>query len=389
MGGIYPWFAEEVQYASTIHEAIMRDWSARKEEREEVFARAVRQLFGFPTSFSNEQIIAAYENAAAYYHDQVYEMTTWFASAFVRLGTESRIANTTNPVDLLINALENGSDGPIDVRRKFEALRKWVHASRLVRQRRQENETAVRAEMGHIMRTVESRLFVPNQSVEPQTWAVMKEEESSGNFVFDRMFEHGSDSVLDHTVLDLTMPMRLVEIGADRLIEVVVFDRVKTDWSTYMKMIEEKFDDPRKLKDRRGFTFLVSAREEKKALERVLLERVLVSEFKVDENYIKKSQRGFYARRFRVRWHDRPVEIHIMLLKDFVNCEQSSHSAHHDRHRLERMLKYIFPLHFPVWVYGVDWDDDVVCSVFERILNDNLRNKVLCRAKALAAMQRR
>lgn len=339
------------------------------------FGRFYQQVYE-PSDQSAQVIDRSLRMAAARLkvHDRLLT-TEHFPVEFVgKVSSESRVANTFSPTDLIDTALHARGEDPLSRRRQIEAIPRYIMARLMFAVSEVESEVDVGEQAEDAFDTIMHRLFAAGRSgnLFLRAWLDERRAYRCGRLTYALEAcplpepEQPGYQQRTHEIVCRFMYFE------GSLYPVLFDDRVKDDFSTALKMMRKGVPLIRQI-DKRGLTIIAMSAEDLIRLEQAFKVAVSVAPFSIRERPHGQpgvvvdpsnpySTLDFKARRYELdfRLADGtvvPVEANLQQGEHFIDTLFSRTSARHSVYRLNQLCDQYFPLRFPRFVCGVDFRD--------------------------------
>ncbi len=337
------------------------------------FGRLYQQVYE-PSDYSVQVIDRYFRMAAA----RLKTFDKWVVGEHVpddflgKLDSESRVANTFSPIGLLESAFQQRGDDILSLRRRFEALPRYIISRLIFAVGEVESEVDVGEQAEDAFEQVIKSMFKANRSsrIFLRGWV------DPANSMLCRQLAFGM------TDYPLSSPRAGLEertyetacrfLWGRKPRPVIFADRVKDDFSTVLKIIRKGQALVKQI-DKRGFTIIAMTREDLDSLDAsfaatmarppfVIRERVSNLDLarRVDETNPYSSD-DFRAIRYVLDFTEPrrgevvPVEANLQMGQHFMDTLFSRTGARHKSYRLMQLCDQYFPFRFPRFICGVDF----------------------------------
>ncbi|MBP9827606.1 hypothetical protein KBC55_00440 [Patescibacteria group bacterium] len=340
--------------------------SSNKHGRRSRFGMAYQEVYG-PSEYAAEVIHRRFKQCAARIRTEDERIVKEFFYPYeADLHAESRVRNTYDPESLLGYCNLGASDGLIDMQARVEAVARFITSRLLLYADLHESEVDVGEQEGVILAQLLPRLFVQECSLETFL-----------DLSLDRRAKWRiKDWSIDGRRLDGRI--RLQERFLCRAFEidgvnhpVYIEDRVKSDFSSILKMLR-KNQDMGKENDKRGVRMIVFSQKAFNEFVKALRSELSRGRFQVIEESENISTAGkvdsnnpvskedFRVHRFVAEYADPGhskyrVEVNVQFVDDYLNDRWSLSPARHELYRFEQLQRYFCPFRYPRFIHGIDW----------------------------------
>ncbi len=290
-----------------------------------------------------------------------------------RLSSESRVAHTFSPVDLIDTAFSPRGADRLSARRQREALPRYIMSRMLFWISEVESEIDVGEQAEDAFDTIIQRLFAPGESSRLflRVWLDPNDDLRCKKLAYALdacpVPEHRLDWVEQTHEIDC----RFLLVN-DRRIPVIFDDRVKDDFATTIKVMRKGVPLVQQV-DKRGLTIIALTSEDLGILEESFQVAVNIAPFSVREPPHGRPESvvdptnpysciDFKARRYELDFKlpngtRVPVEANLQLGQHYADTLFSHTAARHSVYRLNQLCDQYFPFRFPRFICGVDFRD--------------------------------
>lgn len=387
----HPTLGEEYRLMMALAEDL-RATPLKKHGRRSRFGMAFQRVYG-ASEYAAEVIHRRFKQCAARIRTEDERVVKEFFYPYEGdLHSESRVRNTYDPESLLSYSNLGVADGLIDMQARSEAVARFITSRLLLHADLHESEVDVGEQEGMILEELLPRLFMKRRSIELLVDLSLD----------PRRAWRLSDWAIDGRRLSGTT--RLQERFLCRALEinevphpVYIEDRVKSDFSSILKMLR-KNQDMGKENDKRGVRMIAFSAEAFKHLVAALRSELSRGRFSIVEEVENITTAGkvdaknpvskedFRVHRFVAQYTDPDngryrVEVNAQFADDYLNDRWSLSPARHELYRFEQLQRYFCPFRYPRFIHGIDWSPGSIHDARLRTFLDYRRkSKVLSRA---------
>lgn len=287
-----------------------------------------------------------------------------------RLTSESRVAHTFSPIDLINTAFHPRGTDRLSRRRQIEAIPRYLMSRMLFWVSEIESEIDVGEQAEAAFDTIIQRLFVQSESSRLflRVWLDPNDSLRCKKLTYGLdacpMPEPHPDWVEQTHEIDC----RFLFVDG-RWIPVIFDDRVKDDFATITKVMRKGVPLVQQV-DKRGLTIIALTAEDLATLEEAFRMAVSIAPFSIREPPHGRpgvvdptnpySSLDFKARRYELdfKLEDSttvPVEANLQLGQHYADTLFSRTQARHSVYRLNQLCDQYLPFRFPRFICGVDF----------------------------------
>lgn len=288
-----------------------------------------------------------------------------------RLTSESRVAHTFSPIDLIDTAFHPRGTDRLSRRRQLEAFPRYLMSRMMFWVSEIESEVDVGEQAEEAFDTIIQRLFVQSESgrLFLRVWLDPKDNLRCKRLTYalDAFPVPEPHSVWVEQTHEIDCRFLLVD---EQWIPVIFDDRVKDDFATITKVMRKGVPLVQQV-DKRGLTIIALTPEDLVTLEEAFQVAVSIAPFSIlefphgrPETVVDPtnpySSLDFKARRYELDFRYSggvtvPVEANLQLGQHYADTLFSHTPARHSVYRLNQLCDQYFPFRFPRFICGVDF----------------------------------
>lgn len=363
----HPILGDEYRNMRKMYDRLCEKTRTASQEKE-WFSKEYQIVYG-PSQYGHSVLFRRFGQLKAQLATEEQSMNdSLLLPVWTKLGPNSQVAGTTNPIRLLRFAFECDKKGIIGLRGQTEAVTQYILVRLMLSVDEVESEVDSGEDMELALELLLKTFFVPDASSTLFYAARLDKERKPVEIQTSTREPHTPEAGMHGGDL----PCRFIQCNGGT--QWVALDhRIKTDFMSVLKMVR-KGKSTAEQYDRHGFTFVVEHERDADILGKEIHDTLQSCGCLIIESALEQPEGGvidkdnpdtdpdFRARRlvFRIAGGTHgavTVELNVQSLADKLIATVSYSPANHDRYTVRRFRAMYFPWRYPWFVYGIDWSE--------------------------------